>query len=163
MDIEIPQELADAEGVPEDLDANVVGPYQFASPERRKVAGHIYAVGAGGAVAGAAVGVAAGLWWVAGALAALAAHQYLSAHPLQVDDGHALATAARSVDMLIGHSSAALRFEGVLARPVWNVLVYDAGDPPSQRALVQISGITGELVRDVYVEHLPGAQEPASV
>lgn len=154
MEIEIPQELADAEGVPDDLDANVVGPYQFASPERRKVAGHIYVGGAVVAGVGAAVGIASGLWVVTAALAALGVHQYLSAHHLAVNDSEALATAGRAVEMPVGHASAALRFEGLFAKPVWNVLVYDAEDPPTQRALVQISGIDGEVVRDVFVEPL---------
>jgi hypothetical protein len=39
-----------------------------------------------------------------------------------------------------------LGFEGILARPVWNVLVFSADDPPSRRGLVRIDGRSGEVV-----------------
>lgn len=154
MNIEIPQELADAEGVPDDLDSSIVGPYQFASPQRRRIAGAIYGVGALVAAVGAGAGLPRGMWFVAAALAVLAVHHVLSAHPLQVSDVDALSTAARHVDFAVGHASAALRFEGLFARPVWNVLMYDGGEPPTQRALVQIDAKSADLVREVYVEPL---------
>ena len=44
--IHIPREVADAEGVPEDLDANVVGPYRFPDPRRRRLASWLYLAGA---------------------------------------------------------------------------------------------------------------------
>ena len=160
MDIEIPQELADAERVPEDLDANVVGAYQFASPVRRRVAAGIYAGGALFALIGALVGWPSGMWVVAGGLAVLAVHHMLSSHDLKVSDGEALAIAARQVDTPVGHASAALRFEGWLATPVWNVLLYDAAEPPAQRALVQIDAKTGELARAVYIESLVAPSAP---
>lgn len=154
MEIEIPKELADAAGMPEDLNANVTGPYLFASPIRRRNAARIYGAGALLAALGALTGLPQGMWIVAGALALLAAHHAKSAHPLQVSDAEALAIAGRQVESSVGHASAALRFEGLFAKPVWNVLVYDAASPPTQRALVQVDGQTGELVRDVYVEPL---------
>lgn len=154
MDIEIPKELADAEGVPEDLNANITGPYLFASPVRRRIAARIYAVGALVAAAGALSGLPGGMWLLAGGLGLLALHHARSAHPLVVSDAEALAIAARNVDAAVGHASAALRFEGLFAKPVWNVLVYDAASPPSQRALVQIDAQSGQLVREMYVEPL---------
>jgi len=154
VDIEIPQELADAEGVPEDLNANVTGPYLFASPVRRRIAARIYALGALAAAGGALTGMPGGMWVLAVGLGVLALHHARSAHPLVVSDTDALAIAARNVEAAVGHASAALRFEGPFAKPVWNVLVYDAAAPPTQRALVQIDAQTGELVRDIYVEPL---------
>lgn len=154
MDIEIPKELADAAGMPDDLNANVTGPYRFASPVRRRIATRIYLAGALVAAIGALMGLPSGMWFVAGGLGLLAAHHAKSAHPLAVTDAEALAIAGRHVEAAVGHASAALRFEGLFAKPVWNVLVYDAASPPTQRALVQVDGQTGELVRDVYVESL---------
>ena len=154
MDIEIPKELADAEGVPEDLNANITGPYLFASPVRRRIAARIYAVGALVAAAGALSGLPGGMWVLAVGLGLLALHHAKSAHPLAISDADALAIAARNVEAAVGHASAALRFEGLFAEPVWNVLVYDADSPPSQRALVQIDAQSGQLVREIYVEPL---------
>jgi len=154
VDIEIPKELADAEGVPEDLNANVTGPYLFASPVRRRIAARIYAVGAFVAAAGAVSGLPGGMWVLAGGLGLLALHHTRSAHPLVVSDAEALAIAARNTEAAVGHASAALRFEGLFAKPVWNVLVYDAASPPTQRALVQIDAQSGQLVREIYVEPL---------
>ena len=37
--IHIPREVAEAEGLPEELDANIVGPYRFPDPRRRRIAG----------------------------------------------------------------------------------------------------------------------------
>ncbi len=154
MDIEIPKELAEAEGVPEDLNANITGPYLFASPVRRRIAARIYGVGALVAAASAVSGLPGGIWVLAVALALLALHHARSAHPLVISDAEALAIAARNVEAAVGHASAALRFEGLFAKPVWNVLVYDADSPPSQRALVQIDAQSGQLVREIYVEPL---------
>jgi len=154
MDIEIPKELADAEGVPDDLNANIGGPYVFASPVRRRNAAFIYGGGALVAVVGASSGLPNGMWFLAGGLAILAVHHIKSSHPLLVSDSEALAIAARHVDAAVGHTSASLRFEGIFAKPVWNVLVYDAASPPIQRALVQVDAQTGELAREIYVEAL---------
>ncbi len=154
MDIEIPKELADAEGIPDDLNANIAGPYQFASPARRRNAAFIFAAGALAAAVGAFSGLPGGMWILSGGLAILAVHHFKSSHPLLVSDSEALAIAARQVEAAVGHTSAALRFEGIFATPVWNVLVYDAASPPTQRALVQIDAQTGDLVRKIYVEAL---------
>jgi len=152
MDIEIPRELADAEGVPEDLDANVDGPFSFPNPKRRRISGWVYFGGAVLAALGAAGAMPAGMWVVAAAFVALGAYHLATAHDVQVDESQAFAAAGRSVEFSVGHASAALRFEGFLARPVWNVLVYDAQDPPGLRALVQLDATRGTLRRDVYVE-----------
>lgn len=160
MEIEIPKELAEAEGVPEDLDANVVGPYQFASPVRRRIAARIYAAGALLAAIGALSGLPAGMWIASAGLLVLAIHHARSAHPLNVSDSEALAIAARQLKTAVGHASAALRFEGVFATPVWNVLVYDAAEPPTSRALVQIDARTGALAREVYTEALESPALP---
>ena len=44
--MEIPPEVAAAEGVPEDLDSAAGGPYRFPDLARRRVAGFIYLVAA---------------------------------------------------------------------------------------------------------------------
>lgn len=154
MDIEIPRELADAEGVPEDLDANVVGPYRFPNSLRRRTSGWIYAAAAVVAAAAAGVGLARGLWWVAVAFVALGAYHLWAAHDVRLTESDAFDAAARAIDHPVGHASAALRFEGLRSIPVWNVVVYDAADPPATRSLVQVDARSGDLRRPVYAEAL---------
>ena len=136
--IEIPAEVAEAAAIPEDLDSNVVGEYHVPDTKRRRRAAVAYFVGA------AAVGV----------LLAVGAYHLIASWNLEVREGEALEIANRTVDFPIGHASASLGFSGWRARPVWNVLVFSADDPPSQRALVMVDGISGD-VPDSYVEPVP--------
>jgi hypothetical protein len=154
--IHIPREVADAEGIPEDLDANVVGPYRFPDPRRRRLAGWIYLILAG------SLGLLAApqpLVWFGVALAAvLAAWHLMSAWPLNLDQEDALAKAAGEVDFPVGHASAAVTFVGLRSRPRWHVVMYSADEPPSRRALVQFDGVSGDLVDQVYVEDVPAVE-----
>lgn len=154
MDIEIPKELAEAEQVPEDLNANVVGPYMFPTPRRRRTSGFIYAAAAGVALIGGLTILPGGMLAVAGALMLLALYQMWTATDVLVDERQAFALAGRAVEFAVGHASGAIRFEGLRSHPVWNILLYDAGDPPTRRALVQIDAVIGVIRRDVYVEQV---------
>lgn len=152
MEIEIPRELADAQQVPEDLDSSIVGPYMFPTPRRRRTAGVVYAVAGAVALIGALAGLPAGMYVVAGAFFVLAGYQVWTAIDVRVDEQQAFGIAGRSVEFAVGHASGAIRFEGVRSYPVWNILLYDAEDPPASRALVQIDAVSGALRREVYVE-----------
>jgi len=152
--IEIPRELADAAGVPDDLDSAELGPYEFPSPTRRSNAALIYLGAALLAALGGAVGLGDGFWLVSIAFVALAAIHRLAAHPLVVDQAAALDRAGSEVRFGVGHASAALAFVGWRARPIWNVILYAASEPPDRRALVQIDATTGELVAETYEEPL---------
>ena len=151
--IHIPRDVADAEGVPEELDAGIVGPYRFPDPRRRRVAGWIY-LGAA-----AAVGVLAladpVIWVGAGVLVVLAVWHLLASWPLGIEQEEALARAATAVSFPVGHASAAVTFVGVRSRPRWHVVLYDAQDPPSRRALVEFDAVTGVAVGEVYTEAIP--------
>jgi hypothetical protein len=152
--IGIPRELAEAEGVPEDLDANAVEEYSVPDPARRAMSGRVYVVGALLCGIGALAGLGVGMWWMAGALAVLAAWHFAAAWPLEVREAEAFEQAGAALDFTVGHASAAIRFEGLRAKPVWNVILYDAEEPPTQRALVFVDGVTGELRREPFVEAL---------
>ena len=152
--VDIPREVADAEGVPEDLDSSLAGPYLIPSPRRRRRAGAVYAVGALLAAVAALAGLPAGFWFVALALALIAGYHWVAGWHLEVGDPEALSLANRAVEFPVGHASAAVSFEGWLAKPVWNVLVFSADEPPTQRGLVRIDARTGAVV-DVYVEDVP--------
>lgn len=163
MEIEIPRELADAQGVPEDLDANIVGPYRFPSPVRRRAAGWVYVGAASIAVVGAVTVLPVPMLWVGAAFIALAGYHFLASHGTRLNEDQALAAAGRQVPFPIGHASAALRFEGARSYPVWNVLVYDAEDPPTQRALVFVDAVTGADRRPAYIDSLGGSGVSDSV
>lgn len=149
--IHIPREVAEAEGVPEDLDANVVGPYRFPDPGRRRIAGAIYLA----LLVGLVVWRPEGSWPMIGLVGLVAAWHLAAAWPLRVDQEEALLKAGALVPFPVGHASAALTFRGVRARPVWHVVVYSAEDPPSRRALVRLDGLSGEPIGDVYTEDVP--------
>lgn len=154
--IEIPQEVADAADMPDDLQSIVLEPYAVPNTSKRRGAGAVYVVAALVTALGIALGLPAGMWLLVGVFAAIAAFHRLGGWDLRIMDGEALEIANREAEFPAGHASAALNFEGWRARPVWNVLMFSADDPPTQRGLVRVDGITGEVVGS-YVEDVPEA------
>ncbi|MCJ7725096.1 MAG: PepSY domain-containing protein [Acidimicrobiia bacterium] len=152
--IEIGDQVAREAGIPEDLDASVVGPYTIPSTRRRRTAAVAMAAVALLAGGGVLAGLPVGMLVMAGVLAVGAGWAWLAAWPLEVTVEQALATANREAEFPVGHASAAVGFDGWRARPVWNVLVFSADDPPSQRGLVRVDAVTGEVVGS-YVEANP--------
>ena len=156
----IPAEVAASEDLPEDLDASQLGPYVFPDPRRRRIAGWIYlalavamAVGVPGRpslLGGVAIALGLGTW------------SFAAAWPLRLGPEEALAVAASHVPFPVGHVSAAVTFVGLRAKPRWQVIVYSADEPPSRRALVQIDGVDGSLVDEVYTEEVPPPGETST-
>ena len=146
--IYIDREIADEIAIEEELDANVVGAYLFPSPARRRIAGWVLVVA--GVVAFLVI---PGGWPVSLGFLGLAAWQFLSAWPLNVDENEAMTVAGTAVGFAVGHASAAVRFHGLRSRPRWAVLVYSATEPPDQRALIVVDAVSGET-GDVYVEDI---------
>jgi len=150
--IEIPGEVAASEAVPEDLDATQREPYSIPSTRRRSTAAIVYAVAAVAAGAGAAA-AEPGLWFAAGVLGLLAVWHRISAWRIEVLDPEALEIANREVPLAVGHASAAVGFDGWRARPIWNVLVFSADEPPSQRGLIRVDAVDGKVV-GTYTEQI---------
>lgn len=148
----VPDDVAEAAGLPEDLDSTKGEEYRFPSPQRRSRAAVIY--GAAAALAGAStfLGLPAGMWWVAVAFLVVAGFHVLAAWRPRLDERDAFSAAAAAIPFGVGHGSAALRFEGLLAKPVWNVLVYDAGRAPTRRALVRVDAVSGDVIDTVDEE-----------
>ena len=156
--IEVPAEVAEAAAIPEDLDSNVVGEYHVPNTNRRRRAAVVYFVGAVVvAVLIAAGALPSAMWWTAVVvLIGVSAYHLAAAWNLEVREGAALEIANGNVDFPVGHASASLGFTGWRARPVWNVLVFSADEPPSERALVMVDGISGD-VADQFAEPIPDA------
>jgi hypothetical protein len=152
--LEISEEVARAAGVPEDLDATQREPYTIPTTRRRSTAAVVYVVGAGLSAAAVAAGLPTGLLAVGGLMLALAVWHAVAAWRIEILDPEALEIANRATDFAVGHASAAVGFDGWRARPIWNVLVFSADDPPSQRGLVRVDAVTGEVV-ETYTEAVP--------
>ncbi|MXZ67536.1 MAG: hypothetical protein F4X18_04815 [Acidimicrobiia bacterium] len=156
--IRIPADVAEEAGVPDDLDSGRLGPYRFPSPDRRRIGARVYLAAGLLAVFGALANLGAGLWVVAIGLLALAYVHYSTAWPLAIGQERALDMAAALTPFPVGHASAALGFVGGRSRPVWNLVLYSAENPPRFRALVRIDAVSGRRIDEVYTEQL---EQPA--
>lgn len=148
--IHIEKDLAQSIAIEEELDANVVGPYRFPPPTRRRSAGWVFVV--------AAVIIALtvdGGWVPAIGLVLLAGWQFASAWPLNVDEHSAMQVAGKAVPFPVGHASGAVTFVGWRSRPRWAMVLYSASEPPDQRALVVVDAVDGSVAEKVYVEAVP--------
>lgn len=149
--IHIDRDLAKSVAIEEELDANVLSPFLFPSPMRRRAAGWVFF-----AAAPVAVFSFEGGWVLALGFLALGIWQFASAWPLHVDENQALAIAGQCVDFPVGHASAAVTFKGFRSRPRWAVIVYSGTEPPDHRGLVVVDAVTGDVCEDIYVESIPG-------
>lgn len=139
--------------MPDDLQSIVLEPYAVPNTKQRRLAGRVYVIAAAVVAAAIALGLPTGMWLIVAGLLAIAGYHYVSGWDLKVMDGEALEIANRHAEFPAGHASAALNFEGWRARPIWNVLMFSAEDPPTERGLVRVDGITGDVVGS-YVEEI---------
>ena len=75
---------------------------------------------------------------------------------MHVDETDALVAAQQAVGFAVGHASAQQVWRGVRSRPTWRVLCYSSEDPPTQRGLVLVDAVDGQVV-----EHLVEANPEA--
>lgn len=150
---EISEELARAERVPDDLDATQREPYTIPSTRRRRISAVIHVVAALLAASGWMAGMPIGMLATSGIFLLLAVWHAAGAWRIEVLDPQALESANRAVDYPVGHASAAVGFDTWRARPVWNVLVFDADEPPSRRGLVRVDATSGEVL-ETYTEEV---------
>ncbi len=149
--IEVPAEIAEAARMPDDLDANATAEHAVPDVARRRTAAWVYIAATSLTIIAAGRGVSDGLWALAVVFALIAVYHFAAGRPLAVREDHALDVANRATEFPVGHASATLGFRGPLARPVWNILIFSADDPPSARGLVRVDGYDGRVVEQ-YVE-----------
>jgi len=147
--------------LPADLDVTAYdGMYTFPDIRRRRspgiaylvfavVFGTLWAIGGGD-------GVLVNNGFLAGAIALglVGLYHLAAAWPLAVGDTEALLAAASEVGFPVGHASAQLGWRGLRSRPTWRILLYSSEDPPTQRGLVLVDGVDGEVL-DHFVEDNP--------
>lgn len=147
--------------LPADLNLDeYVGVTTFPDPGRRRF------VGFGWIVVGAiALGVAAssgtdgvlvnnGLVGFGIGCVAIGLYHVAAGASLKIRETDALVVASKEVGFPIGHASAQLGFQGLLARPTWRILLYSADNPPTKRGMVLIDGRSGAVLGN-YVEDNP--------
>lgn len=156
--IEVAADVAASAGMPDDLNANVLGPYEVPDPARRRRSGVVYLVAAAITIVGIVAGLPDGMWVAVAALVIIGGYHFAAGGHLEVRDSEALTRANAAIGFPVGHASAVLGFDGPLARPTWNVLMFSADEPPTQRGLVRIDGRSGEIV-ETYTEPIPPAEQ----
>ena len=148
--------------LPDDLNASeFVGPYLFPNNSRRRIPGVIYLVIAAGCIGLWAatrdsdpVLVNRGFLWAGVALALVGLYHLQAGWDLAVDERDALVAATREAGFPVGHASAQLGWRGLRSRPTWRILLYSHESPPTQRGLVLVDGVDGEIV-DQFFEDNP--------
>ncbi len=155
--LQIDGETARAVGVPDDLDATQREPYTIPTTRRRRTAALVYLGGAVLAAVPVFLGGPGGLIVAAAAFAVLAVWHLASSWPIEVLDPEALHAANRAINFPVGHASAAVGFDGWRARPIWNVLVFSADEPPTRRGLVRVDAVDGRVV-EKYSERVSSSQ-----
>lgn len=139
--------------LPEDLDAGeFVGPYTFPNNNRRRIPAAIYlvlglvCVGLFAARRTDSALVNAGTLWAGVGLVLFGAYGMVAGWTLAVDESDALVAAAATVGFPVGHASAQMVWRGWSSRPTWRILCYSAENPPKQRGIVIVDGVSGDVV-----------------
>jgi hypothetical protein len=113
---------------------------------RRFRAGIVYLVLAAIA-AGLVVASGVSAMWLTAVvpLVVLGGLQIVGSWKMAITDMEAIRIAGESTSFPVGHGSATLGYHGVLAKPVWQVLVYANTPSPDHQAVVTVDAITGNV------------------
>lgn len=79
-------------------------------------------------------------------LLAMALFQFVGGWKIRVTDMEAIGIASDHASFAVGHGSGTLGFRGLLAKPVWQVLVFGDGPAPKKQALVTVDGLSGDVL-----------------
>jgi len=132
---------------PEDL-----GPHRVLDTSNRRFAALVY-LAAGLVAVGMILVTDVGAMWLTAVLPLLgiAFYHVVAGRPMRITDMEAIQLASDAAPFEFGHASATLGFIGPTARPVWQVLVFEAGSTPGHQALVTVDALSG-LVTGTYAE-----------
>ncbi|MEX0847722.1 MAG: hypothetical protein WD023_08075 [Ilumatobacteraceae bacterium] len=139
--------------LPDDLNAEHIGAYEFPDNSRRRWPAVIYLSFAVILLAvwllkrdDGHVLINEGYAWAAVLFVVVGAYSFSSGWRMQVDEKQALVAAQGAVGFAVGHASAQQVWRGLRSRPTWRVLVYSAENPPRQRGLVLVDAVDGSVV-----------------
>jgi hypothetical protein len=139
--------------LPEDLNVSeFVGPYTFPNNNRRRIPATIYLLLGAACVVAFALNdtdsalINSGTLWAGVGLIAFGAYGMVAGWTLTVEESDALATASGTVGFAVGHASAQMAWRGWLSRPTWRILCYSAENPPKQRGIVLVDGVSGDVI-----------------
>ena len=149
-------DVSDSEHVdqlPDDLNlSEFVGPYTFPNNNRRRIPAAIYmvlglfCVVLYSARQDSSALVNTGTLWGGVGLFLFGAYGMVAGWTLRIEESEALATASIDLGFAVGHASAQLAWRGWLSRPVWRILMYSAENPPRQRGIVLVDGVSGTVL-----------------
>lgn len=123
-----------------------VAPYRTIDTRMRRRAGFVYLAMAAGAALLVMASDVGPMWLTAVApIAAIGIIHILTAWRMPISDMDAIDRARAAASFEVGHGSATLGYRGLLAKPVWQVLVFSNTPSPDHQALVTVDAKTGEI------------------
>jgi hypothetical protein len=139
--------------LPDDLQPEFAGAYQFPDNSRRRIPGAIYvALAIFCFIAWATSNdssalVNGGIFWAGCILGVVGLISITSGWRMHVDERDALVAAQQAIGFPVGHASAQQVWHGVRSRPTWRVFCYSAEEPPLQRGLVLVDAVDGRVLQ----------------
>lgn len=123
-----------------------IRPHRLLDTANRRAAGTVYLV-AGLVAVPLILVTGVDLMWVTAVvpLVAIAVYHFVAGRHLEVRDMEAIEIASTEAPFEVGHASATLGFVGLTAKPVWQVLAFEAGDTPRNQTLVTVDALTGAV------------------
>ena len=121
-------------------------PHRVLDTANRRAAGTVYLIGSLIA-SGLVLATGINLMWLTAVLplVGIAGYQFVAGRRIRTSDMEAIEIASDAATFDVGHASATLGFTGLTAKPVWQVLAFEAGPVPLHQALVTVDALTGEV------------------
>ena len=79
---------------------------------------------------------------------------FLLDHHISVQQKEVIENAAQHIDHSVGYYSVGLTFRNFILNPVWTVIIYDHNNPPIARSIIEIDANSSKLIGEVYKEKL---------
>lgn len=156
--IDISQEDADKQIVPEDLNSLAVGSYIVPNPKRRKTFGVMLIITA--LISQVITSFYDWLNITVGVILVILIGIFILFidNTINVKQSNVIENVVKHIPHSIGYYSIALTFQFMkkylFLKPVWTVIVYDHNNPPTMKTIIEIDASTAELVSETYTESL---------